>query len=188
MSDLSLILHCSPTLANLKTGSLFSAEDSSVAQQVEQWNEQLNDKDIFVKIIRQNGKRTVIYVYRKASLEADLCDKKIQKFLKKYGYKDFSVEGALKRLCERMVFYTEFPHEIGVFLSYPLNDILGFVKNKGHNCKLCGMWKVYDDVKAAERQFARYEKCRNIYTRLWQSGKTVSQLTVSVRKQSIKLT
>lgn len=181
MSDLSLILHCSPTLANLKTGSLFSADDPSVYGQVEQWNKQLNSKDIFVRIIRQNGARSVIYVYRRESLQTDLCDKRMQKFLVGYGYKDFSVEGALSRLCERMNAHDDFPHEIGAFLSYPLNDILGFIKNKGHNCKLCGMWKVYDNVEAAQRQFARYEKCRNVYTRLWHSGKTATQLTVSVR-------
>lgn len=186
MSDLSLILHCSPTLANLKTGSLFSAEDPFVYQQVEQWNKQLNYKGIFVKIIRHNGKRAVIYVYRKESLRADLCNKEMQRFLRRYDYKDFSVEGALNHLCERMAVHTEFPHEIGAFLSYPLNDILGFIENKGHNCKLCGMWKVYDDVKAAERQFARYEKCRSVYTRLWQSGKTACQLTVPIREQSIE--
>lgn len=181
MSDLSLILHCSPTLANLKTGSLFSANDPSVYCQVEQWNKQLNSKGIFVRIIRQDGMRSVIYVYRRESLRTDLCDKKIQSFLVGYGYKDFSVEGALSHLCERMDADDAFPHEIGVFLSYPLNDILGFIENKGHNCKLCGMWKVYDNVELAQRQFARYEKCRKVYTRLWYSGKTAIQLTVSVR-------
>ncbi len=127
MSDLSLILYCSPTLANLKTGSLFSANDPSVNQQVEQWNKHLNLKGIFAKVICRNKERTMVYVYRKEKLSVTLCDKNIQQFLSRFGYKDFSVEGALKYLCERMALYTEFPHEIGVFLCYPLNDIIGFI-------------------------------------------------------------
>ena len=54
----------------------------------------------------------------------------------------------------------EFPHEIGIFLGYPLEDVDGFITHQGENCKLCGCWKVYGNVEQARRTFANYEKCR----------------------------
>lgn len=186
MSDFSLILHCSPTLANIKTGNLFSTDSPLAEYQVEQWNRELNCKGISVCIAGQTSARSVIYVYRKEKLESDLKDTEMRSFLSAYGYNDFSAEGAVSHLCARMTAHGDFPHEIGAFLGYPLNDIRGFIKNKGHNCKLCGIWKVYDNVEEAERKFAQFKKCRDIYTRLWQNGKTALQLTVScVPAQSV---
>ena len=40
----------------------------------------------------------------------------------------------------------KFPHEIGIFLGYPLADVAGFIRNKGRNCKCIGTWKVYGDA------------------------------------------
>ena len=181
MSDLCLITHCSPTLANLKTGNLFSMDCPFAHSQVEQWNKQLNPKGIFARIIQRTGGRCVIYVYRREMLDKDLHSTEIQEFLASYGYDDFTPDGAINRLCSRMRFHDDFPHEIGAFLSYPLNDILGFIENKGQNCKLCGIWKVYDDVEGAQRQFTRFKKCRDVYTRMWKSGKSAYQLAVPTR-------
>ena len=61
-----------------------------------------------------------------------------------------------KRIAEK----PEFPHEIGIFLGYPLEDVDGFITHQGENCKLCGCWKVYGNVEQASRTFANYEKCR----------------------------
>ena len=69
--------------------------------------------------------------------------------------------------------------EIGLFLGYPVEDVLGFIENAGQNCKCCGCWKVYCNECEAVRTFARYKKCRDIYKRLWQEGRSVLQLTVA---------
>ena len=36
-----------------------------------------------------------------------------------------------------------FPHEIGLFLGYPFEDVMGFIENKGENYLCSGCWKVY---------------------------------------------
>ena len=36
-----------------------------------------------------------------------------------------------------------FPHEIGVILGYPVEDVIEFEKHQGKNCKYCGCWKRY---------------------------------------------
>ena len=74
----------------------------------------------------------------------------------------------------------EFPHEVGVFLGYPLEDVKGFIANGGKNCKCVGCWKVYCDECEAKKRFAAFQKCRRVYAALFQQGKTVNQLTVAV--------
>ena len=73
----------------------------------------------------------------------------------------------------------EFPHEIGVFLGYPLEDVTGFINNTGKNFRYSGIWKVYGDEKEAEKRFYKYKKCTEIYTRLWNNGRSLWQLTVA---------
>ena len=79
--------------------------------------------------------------------------------------------GASRRPC--------FPHEIGLFLGYPLEDVQGFIENCGKNYRLCGCWKVYGDPQAALRCFARYEKCARVYLQCYQNGHSLSRLTVA---------
>ena len=37
----------------------------------------------------------------------------------------------------------DFPHEIGVFLGYPLEDVVGFIRHRGKCFTCCGCWKSY---------------------------------------------
>lgn len=64
-----------------------------------------------------------------------------------------------------------FPHEIGIFLDYPLQDVKGFIENKGKNSKYNGLWKVYGDKDASMKLFEKYRKCISVYSELWRSGR-----------------
>lgn len=86
----------------------------------------------------------------------------VKGLLSYFGYSaDSSAEEYLHRLGVRLSENGTFPHEIGVFLDYPLEDVIGFMENKGANYKLCGCWKVYGNANKARRTFANYDKCRN---------------------------
>lgn len=70
------------------------------------------------------------------------------------------------RLTTRIGCYSagtlEFPHEIGVFLGYPLSDVRGFLEDEGRNCAYVGYWKVYDNVHSKIRLFQRYDEHREL--------------------------
>jgi hypothetical protein len=79
-----------------------------------------------------------------------------------------------------------FPHEVGFFLGYPPEDVIGFMENNGKGCKLCGTWKVYGDVEKARACFREYSLCRKRlveHMRGTQSAlaalETVSRLSIS---------
>ena len=73
----------------------------------------------------------------------------------------------------------EFPHEIGICLGYPLEDVEGFINHKEEGCKTVGTWKVYGDVEQAEASFRRFRRCTTIYQRAWAQGRTLEELTVA---------
>ena len=70
----------------------------------------------------------------------------------------------------------DFPHEIGVFLGYPIEDVEGFILNKGKNCQVCGCWKVYSDVENKLKLFKKYTKCRDVVCSYINRGASIRQL------------
>ena len=73
----------------------------------------------------------------------------------------------------------DFPHEIGVFLDYPLEDVIGFIRNRGSGFCCLGCWKAYSNAEAAEKTFALYRKCREVYLNCYGKGFDVARLTVA---------
>lgn len=184
----SLILHCSPTLASLKTASLFTLEYSKREElngALREWNKSLSDKGVAMLALQEKNNRALIYVFRKTHLKKTLDSPKIIKFLQNGGYNCANIRNigsalsVLRSHLSKPLKPGEFPHEIGIFLGYPIDDVIGFIENKGQNCKCTGCWKVYCNECEAARTFARYRKCETVYMRLWEQGISVRQLTVS---------
>ena len=176
MFEKYLIKNCAPTLASLKTGSLFNCAlcgKYELKENLSEWGGVLYSSGIRFFVLKEDEKSALVYVYRAGALGKILEDARVRSFLKKCGYTDFSTEAVLKKLKER------FSHEIGIFLGYPLGDVIGFIQNSGKNCKCTGCWKVYCDECSAKKTFDKFKKCTEVYTRLWSQGRTVLQLTVA---------
>lgn len=177
-----LVEHCSPTLASLKTGNLFSYEYSTLEeleQYVNDWNHSMNEKGISVCILKIRKRTALIYVYRRSFLERDMRRPEVQVLMKAWGYERTEPEYAIRHLQERLSEYADFPHEIGLFLGYPVEDVIGFVKNAGRNFLCCGCWKVYCNECEAMQTFRKFKACTAEYIRQWTQGKSVLQLTVA---------
>ena len=176
MSEDLLIRHCSPTLAGIKTGNLFSCACPSrkdLTKDLCRLNKKLVPKGIRVLPLRVRKGRALIYAYRPNALESDLTDHRARALLLKYGYVPENPNGCVVHLIHRLRSEGEFPHEIGLFLSYPPEDVLGFICNRACNHKCVGCWKVYGDEQAARSIFEKYEMCSKIYSRQWQQGKSI---------------
>lgn len=181
MSEDLVLLHCAPTLAGLKTGSLFSCEypcEEEMRCQVRDWNRRLVPKGLRVLPLRYQRGRGLIYVYRPERLGRDLRDPLAGALLAQRGYAGADADRCVRHLMSRLKEGEEFPHEIGLFLGYPPVDVDGFIHQGPRKCKLVGDWKVYGDATAAERKFAQYKKCTAVYRDCHRRGRTVEQLTV----------
>lgn len=183
-----MIEQCAPVLAGLKPAGLFRYETrdcSDLARRVRSWNEQLASKGLSVRVLKGcvRTHQFLIYVYREVRLRAIFADEAVRVFLAREGYQlpqEQEQTGImLTQLSRRLCCSAEFPHEIGVFLGYPLTDVVGFIENRGRNFTCCGCWKAYGDPNAARRHFAQLSKCTAVYLRLFHSGTPISRLAVA---------
>lgn len=174
-----LALHCAPTLLGAKAASLFSLpkqEFPELHEQLRLYNRDLFQTGVRFMILRQHAQRSLVLVYRPTLLRARLCKSEVRTLLDAYSYPDTTCLGALLRhLKGRFSEEGDFPHEIGLFLDYPTEDVTAFISGDAE-CKLCGYWKVYCDVAAAREKFACYDACRTCVCRMLAAGCTISQL------------
>ncbi len=143
-------------------------------------NRRLVCKGLRVLALRYRDGVGLIYVYRPVRLERDLADGAAKSLLERFGYRSTGSIQCVAELMRRLRQDAEFPHEIGLFLGYPPEDVLGFIEHRNHGCKCVGSWKVYGDVEQARRAFAKYEKCSRIYYELWSHGREIERLAVAV--------
>lgn len=177
-----IVEHCSPTLASLKTANLFSIgfeNYDELLDNVERNNKMLNPKGVYVELLTVKDGRALVYVYRKVSLENDLRQPVVKEILSSFGYREFEISKCVDVLRKRLYECDGFPHEIGLFLGYPPGDVKGFIVNGGRNFKCTGCWKVYCDEAESRKCFGRFKKCKDVYRRLFNEGRTIVSLTVN---------
>ena len=175
-----LVEYGAATLAGLKTASLFCVSaEGEWRDQLALWKDFLLGKGLVLLELAVQGERALLYLYRPSQLERDLRQPGVGELLAEYGYSTLEVQEAVARLGQRLAAGNGFPHEIGLFLGYPLGDVKGFIRHGGKHCKCAGCWKVYCNEGEARRRFAKLEKCREVYLRLYRQGRTVHQMTVA---------
>ena len=183
MSDEVIIRHCSPTLAGLKTGNLFLIDfetKEELMNDLRSLNDRLAWKGLRILPVHYSGKKVLLYMYRESYLERDLENGEAADILKELGYECSSSGQYVSSLIRKFKSVSEFPHEIGLFLGYPPEDVRGFIENKAHNFKCVGTWKVYGDEEKAKRTFKKFKKCSVVYYEQWRQGKSIERLTVAV--------
>lgn len=112
---------------------------------------------------------TAVLFYNEEEIKNILSQYRYDKFLKELGYSTkMSVEESLLLLKKR--YETVCPHEIGVFLGYPMEEVREFIKNPDKQCLMFGYWKVYHDIDYAKKIFRRYDKCKEKVARLILQG------------------
>ncbi len=182
MSEELIIEHCSPTLAGIKTGNLFSVKvtnDAELNKDIRELNDSLGDKGIRVIPLKVTRKYALIYFYRPSHLKKDLNDPQALLLLKRMGYTLKNPECCIVELVKRLERDETFPHEIGLFLGYPPSDVECFMKHPCSGVKCRGCWKAYSQPEKAERIFERFKMCTEAYHEMYKKGKSLAQLTVT---------
>jgi len=185
MSGEDLVRFGSPTLAGLKTGSLMSCPYDSKSEtlaQIRLLNNILVPKGLCLYPLKFGKLRVLVYLFRPKMLEKDLNNEKAMEILKKAGYTSMNYSMCMMELIKRLKNFekTSFPHEIGLFLSYPPEDVEGFIENKAKDYKIIGTWKVYGDEVMAKKKFDSYKKCTDIYCKQWYRDTDLSRLAVKI--------
>ena len=183
MSEEVIVRLGAPTLAGIKTGSLFTCAYTSrreVEESLRAFNRGFAGKGLCLLPLRYSEKNVLLYLFRPAELCRDLKDEQAEELLREEGYPCGSCGKCLAMLTRRLREGSGFPHEIGLFLSYPPEDVKGFIENRAANYKYSGLWKVYGDEEKAKTLFAKYKKCTDIYCERYKAGCDLNALAVAV--------
>jgi hypothetical protein len=171
-----LAVHCAPTLAAIKPSCLLCCDRRACSDWqdiLEYYRELFAPKGLDFFVVSESADFFALLVYRRHALQMIFSDEKIAAFLSPLGYKrGDSLPILLNHLKERMR-GASFPHEIGLFLGYPVADVAGFIENHGQNFKYSGYWKVYGDVEKARCIFNQYRDCCDNYCRSFDCGKAI---------------
>jgi hypothetical protein len=154
-----IVNHCSPVLLGCKPTALFTlrSEDAFVRLAV------LLCPGLNLRVLQKTEGSLLVLVFEKAGLLRAIRERSALALLSGMGYPtEASLFTVLDYLRGRFI-RDDFPHEIGLFLGYPAEDVIGFVRHKGRNYKLSGYWKVYGDVEQAKKCFRRFDTCRECF-------------------------
>lgn len=182
--DNLLAYHCGPTLAGIKPGNLLSIstkKNPEYYQVVDFYQKQFAFKKICFEILCECNGRVLLFIYRADKLLSHLLKHDNKAMLQNAGYPDrHDLSTLLEHLKMRMQNCDDFPHEVGVFLGYPPEDIKGYCMNYGKHSLYSGYWKVYANVEEKVKLFGRYDKCNAAITKRIASGLSIADLFATV--------
>lgn len=170
-----LAFYCAPALSGIKPADLFSRAGSP--EETEALLRRCAYSGVCLRRLGEVRGRSRILVYRPDRLSAQLAQPSVQAMLGAEGYPvDASADAMLAHLCRQLARPDHFPHEVGLFLGYPPEDVAGFRANGGKNCLYSGLWKVYSDVEGAKAAFRRCRDCREALCRRVQAGVPLAEV------------
>lgn len=160
----SMIAFCAaPTIKGKKPSSLmsFNTQGKNTMSLWRRYGREVCELFELHHFELKNGNNGIVVLfYRKNMLEQHINQRCNQPFLKSrgYGFTD-DLDEKLEILKQR--FEKLCPHEVGIFLGIPVEDVEGFIDHKGKNYLLCRYWKVYGDPQCAEVLFKDYDTARS---------------------------
>lgn len=171
-----LVIHSSPTLMNIKCSYLICLKSLTSVDKEE--IKKLKEKGLSFLFMKNKMGCPLLFVYRKIALSKLLREKDRASVLTKFGYNPNNIDSSLSKLKKRLEENKDFPHEIGLFLGYPTDDVVSFIENKGQNYLYSGHWKVYHNEEKAKKTFNEYDMCRDCLLSSYNNGISIERLCV----------
>ena len=200
-----LVHHCTPTLAALKPANLFTCRstlaptagqhgrrptaaalrDDQLSDALRACRAKLAPHGVRIEVLARRTSGALVYVYRPRLLTRAIQQEQVAAFLTAEGYDPSSLSACIeklhKRICgtdlqSQMTGRCSFPHEIGFFLGYPYEDVIGFIDNEGENFLCSGCWKVYAKERDAQTCFCCSKNCTTMYQQLFDEGVSIECL------------
>jgi hypothetical protein len=170
---LSVIMcNAAPTIKNHKTSSLinFRNNNRNLKDIWEKYKNEVKEKlDVDFFELKKDETSTLVLFYNREKIKLGIRDNRSMEFLKRFGYNEnMDIHECLSLLGKR--FKNLCPHEIGVFLGYPIEDVVSFVDYPSSKCKMVGYWKVYHDIEKAEIIFNKYDEIKHDIMTLMMKG------------------
>lgn len=171
-----LISQCAPFLKGIKVSSILNIEEDGRGL----LSELFEGTDISYEILTTSKKKCLVLFYRDETLKKHLQKQEVQEFLKVYGYESSNMKDTIEHLKDRVEEFSKhdicFPHEIGAFLDYPIDDVKCFINQGTKEALFVGYWKVYNHPDTAMDTFAAYDEATGDAVEEFLQGKTLREI------------
>lgn len=182
-------LQCAPLLTGLKMSNLLHVR----ADQKEEVFRLFEGTPVSGRVLYEWEDRIAVLLYREKRLKRYIAREEVRSLLDSFGYEGKELEEIMDGLSGHYQKYMEgksrFPHEIGLLLGYPPEDVTGFIENEGKNFLYSGYWKVYGNPAEAKRIFDGYDKARDAVIKMAGNGSGIRDImaffTIMKRRQLI---
>lgn len=173
--DIQFALQCAPLILGLRISLFLTVTDC----QLKRMEDILKDRKISIyKISKNHGKMAVLLFYEKKMKEY-FAEDSVCSLLDGLGYSAGNLSDNMnifaKKYREFMQNKKPFPHEMGIFLGYPPEDVKGYLENKGNNFLCAGYWKVYENAQEKCRLFSQFDWARNVLVSLILQGNSLGE-------------
>lgn len=141
-------------------------------QLVSVYSKKLGSYGVRLAWLARRDRDLMLLCWRTSQIDGVLADADDCALLDEAGLPTDSADALMAALVGRLRAYyagrAEFPHEVGVVLGYPVEDVRGFMADGGRGAVACGRWKVYGDPGTAARRFeelgAKERYCKRLYS------------------------
>lgn len=185
--EIQLALQCAPLLTGLKISNLFSVNNDSA-----RYTEGLfKGSGILCFILRVTDERTTFLLYRPDKLSEYLRTEEVRRLLDMLGYLDSNLKRVLSVFRKRYEGFMgsglPFPHELGLLLGYPVEDVNGFIVNRGKNFLYAGYWKVYENLPEKLNLFENFNKAKDVVTRFVLCGGSILEILKACNEKKLQI-
>lgn len=174
--EAQLAVQCAPLLAGLKPSNLFIVPDWTTKE----LEEVLEETEFSFYCMSVQKGNVVFLVYRFAELLSYLNETEVQKLLGELGYGICGIYDMLEIVSEKyeahLIKGSEFPHELGLLLGYPVVDVRGFMKHEGKNFLYSGYWKVYGNLSETKQLFYEFSQAKFLVIQLYLNGYSIMDI------------
>lgn len=198
----AIVQHGAETLAGFKPASLlcWEADEGEIEKILAYGTREYQRFDVHFCLLGKCGNAHRILIYRAHLLTKWILRPDVSHALHNLGYryanenppvqttaKTSAAGTAMKKeefltyllfqLRERICLSPTLPDEIGLFLGYPVKDVLRFMEDHGQSAyPLRGSWRVYHHPKKAEATFHAFRACRQCWLHALQEGSSLPQV------------
>jgi hypothetical protein len=150
-----------PILRGAKPATLITLQPHRLTAWQERQNALRKATGLKTYEVRNRNGTLLLLIYDETAMRVLLRKNENISLLALHGYPAGCDPGEIFTYLQFRFWESKFPHEIGVFLGYPIEDVWGFILNEGKNCVCCRYWKVYHDLEKAQEMFRRIDEAQD---------------------------
>ena len=109
-----IVKECAPTLAGIKMANLFNyrfVSEDEFNSEIKTANMNLNEKGVYIEVLRKTDMSSLIYVYRPSMLFKAVNNEEVWNILSSYANKERRIQTSNNTHKERLITQPSKPHK-----------------------------------------------------------------------------